>query len=675
MRLKDFDCALMDARLGALRAAPEEILLQRLDRLPISVRLCNLLKCVDCRTVSDLIARGTAPVVGSNGFGKLMGSELERLVSALIDHAKSHRIAIEETEPQTASTAQLFFQPPSSSLLEQIEGVLLKLLPRDALVWKARSGYDGKIKTLEVIAAGLGITRERARQLELRAADQMLKWAPAYAEISATLTSLLYDRSEPLSVESLTSGNRLFEGLKHRPLLFAELVQKTNRDEFHVWELNGVSIVSQVSASDWQRLKRHSEKTLSSAVKEGITQARVHGILLAMASSNGAPELGQSLFDALQPRLHFGTAIDGEERKLVAVGRSMPAALTSILEGAAQPLSLAEIARQFKERTGTTGSKMGLRNALNSIGAHVFSRRRYGLDKHSMIPLAAIDPIIETVHQVMATGSAGRQWHCVDLAETIREMRPDLSEGLDPYTLNIVLGKASHLQALGRLVWRTGHTSEMQSEDRRSISELCVDLLESAGKPLKQAVLARKIREVRGLGDNFMPQPNRFMARLRHGVWGLLSRDFPFSPGEQRPILNRLEAALRSRSKALHASEVTYAISLETDRPLKLGRAIFGMAQTDDRFRTGRGHLIGLASWASLGRYNSYSAIKEAAKRIHDFVTPEKLYKAVDTLAERHVSRDRIAAELKALGYKYEIKGRRWVHKKPVTTEMATKSK
>lgn len=664
MPLKDFNFALMDARLGSLRASPEGVLSLPLDRFPISVRLCNLLKCANCRTVYDLVTRGTIPVVGTKGFGKLMGSELESLVSSLVDHSRSLGTAVEEIEPQVAGQnafVQFLTEPVPCSLIEQIERGLANLDPRDSLVWKARSGYDGTAKTLDEIGATLAISRERARQLEQRANSELLKWVPGRAELPMTLSTLLDQRSEPLSVDWLASTQPLFKGLERRLLLFAHIVKDATSDGFHVWELKGASIVTRVSASGWQRLKILGEKTLSSQIRDGITQGQAQLITNSMASEQGVPELANALFESLQTRLHFGTMTDAKAPILVAVGRSMSGALKSILENAATPLSLAEIARQLQEKTGARRTKMALRNALSSIGAHVFSRRRYGLEKHSAIPPAAINPIIETVHVIMNAGSSDRQWHCADLTEMIKGMRPDLSSGLDPHTLNVVLSKSSGIEPLGRLVWRTGSSAGMHSEERRSIAELCVDALESAGKPLRKAALARRVRAIRGLGDNFMPQPSRSMARLRPGVWGLLARDFPFSLEEQAPILDRLEAALLGRSKALHASELASAINLETDRPLKLGRSIWGLAQTDNRFRTGRGHLIGLAEWSSLGRHNSYSAIRDAIKRIHEFATPEKLYSAVDELAERHVSRDRITAELKALGHKYEIRSRRWV--------------
>ncbi len=657
MSLKDFPSSTLDAELARLTTLPDELLERQIGTLPISVRLRNLFDKAQYSTVRDLVTVGTAPVVMTRGFGATTGEELTNLVTQLSEGSLNLSCASEAApgsagvQPQSDSGATSL---PAPTLIGQLEHALTRLRPRDATTWRSRMGFDGSISTFDEIADRLNVTRERARQLQLRASQEVCARAPGLALVEMVIDRILIERTEPLWLEYLCEIHELFTGLGDKQVLFGRILRELPKQRFALWPLDNRAIVARIGANEWNSLVRKADAQLSAPTENPITQEGARAILQSLAASVHAPELGTALFNTLMPRLHFGPSSNGSEPEIVAVGRGVSKAVKAVLETSQEPLTIKEILQQVQRTTGRTPSEMAVRNAIRCAGGHVFSRRRYGLTKHSPVPTFAVQDILDVVHDIAATDTA-RQWSCGDFVEGITRTRPDLAIGLDPYTLNIILAKSRKLQPLGRLIWRVGKSSEMRSEDRRSIADLCADALRAAGKPLRKSALARRVRKIRGLATNFMPQPGHDIARLRPGVWGLISRDFPFPREHHSALLGKLYATLSRRGKALHVTEVAQSLSLISDRPTRIGLAIFGLAQTDKRFRTGRGHLIGLSAWSDLRRYNAHSAIREVAKHIRRFSTPEELYRAVDELAERRVSRSRIAAELAQAGHAVEF--------------------
>ena len=88
----------------------------------------------------------------------------ESVYSDLIEDTKSDR-------PETATAKML--------RSKELAGALSRLTPRMRRVLALRFGLDGENpQTLEQVGVGLGITRERVRQLESRALRELRQTAP-----------------------------------------------------------------------------------------------------------------------------------------------------------------------------------------------------------------------------------------------------------------------------------------------------------------------------------------------------------------------------------------------------------------------------------------------------------------------------------------------------------------
>lgn len=658
---KAIDLIPLRSVLNSLRFAPHWVHRTRLETFHMSARLGNLLALSGYRVLGDVVTDINS-LVKAAGFGKVCASELQSLLSTVVSQAQivDGSWTADGGPFSDQKTGITGFVP--GTLTEQLSAFLSRLKPRDAIAFKARFEYDSAWRTYDQIGELLGVTRERARQLAKRATDSFLKSVPRIKEITPILSALMPDRKEPLTVSWLAKHEQLFSGLATHERFVFRLIEEFAQD-FYVWPINSELLVARIPETEWKKLQENCKEELDERLTEALTAAQIREVIGNRATAAGVAECAEMLADYTAQHLHFSSANYDASPVLMAVGKGMRGMVRAVMDEAETALPLREIVKRCESRAGRPLTAVGYRNLLNSIGAHVFAGRRYGLEKHLSISTEDQAEILLTAEAVIVSGAGDRQWHCAELIAAIQRERPNLAVEFDPYEMNMLLTKSAKLQPLGRLVWRLGSPGQMSSQNRMSIAELCFKVLNEAGKPLRQRALEVRIRKLRGLNDKFMPQPDRRIARVRPGTWGLVSRDFPFGMDEGMSMLNRLEVVLTERQKALHTSEIANAIKEPTSTPLRLGVALYGLAQTNERFRTGRGHIVGLSRWNTLGRHSARSAIRAAVQLIDSLGSPQALFTKIDKLAERRVARATIKAELDNLGFEYLQGQRRWTRR------------
>jgi hypothetical protein len=565
-------------------------------------------------TLGALAACGTEGLARVPRFGRVMRQQLEasldRFVSQLAD---SHDTSTSQIDPPSAEhVSDLRARGLAESRVSDIPHLggqtsqaMAKLGARDREVLLCRLGYNAQPITLDEVGRLLGVTRERARQLESRALRKFVEAVPLLRDTGPRLTRLLSKRTEPLYLDLLPLEDRLFEGFEHRESFLGHLIERFSDPPLHVWPLHGRLIVTKISEEHWPVLRRRSESVLEEHAGSNLTRGDVELLLAAIASSNQAEDLTRELLNILEPLMYFAQTTEAEGPVLVGFGRGVRTAITAILENSPTPLTCREIMSQLTSRDIFPSDENACRNAIRASGAEVLSGRRYGLQKHLGLSEEELREVATVAQEVVLEGRARRQWHCSDLLREVLRRKPSWRRrGVDLYILNVALQYAQSLQPLGRFVWREGEGTETRSEDRRHVADLCVAMLEEAGGPLTTQELEERVERIRTVHHQFQPQPNERMARLSVGLWGLVDRDFGLSAVARSKLLDALARCLRRRRNPLHVSEIPAALArvIRPSRKVPSAHAILGLAQIDNRFRVTRGYMIKLDKRAHAGR-------------------------------------------------------------------------
>lgn len=648
--------------------------------LGLSQRCTNVFRNAGLRTVADVLALGPIGLMDLRNFGRTSLREFtERVyhfVADLNGNAIAHpdknaapriRDVVSEAQlggghsgeengmPSAGSATALTLEP--QMLHAALVAALAGLRERDATALRLWLGTDGPPKILEDIGGTLGVTRERARQLRNRAWERIGEHYRWPHEVVLRIDALLNVRAEPLYLDLIAADDPWFDGFQENLVALKRVIEDLTGDAVHVWPLNGRLIATRCSAERWPELADAARAAVEREIPAGVTRSDARILIGAVAIGEGTPDLAVPLWQWLAPSLHFAMSPCGEER-LVSIGRGLRHPLAAILNESDRPLHMKEIIERLCQRGYVMNTDYAtqnmVRNATREAGGVLYGRSVYGLEKHLPVSPEVAEEALTELEAIILEGAPDRQWHCSELADALSVRRPDLEEELDPFTVNVILRRSSDLTYLGRLVWVGARRAE-EAQDRLEVAAMCEAALVKAGRPLTKRELRDAILQVRGLNHNFLPQSSERIVRLAHGMWGLVNRDVGVSAENQRAALDALFGALEARQKGLHVSELLTAlgdIGFNPDPELDEWE-LLGIAQSDPRFRIGRGQLTGLTVWENVRRRAIGQALADLQARWTGPITADDLHGAVCALMERGVSRTSVMSHAARTGFVY----------------------
>lgn len=593
------------------------------------------------RMVMSDAARQVMPAALTESFGKLGFLETSSVRRMKVFVLKGGWTL--EDRPDEGDTAAAAVQDPqvtssamrrSGTLLRAVESLIGRRSPNQQQALRARLGLEGARRTLADAGALVGVTRERVRQLEERLyADLMLDQLAMATE--QALQSELAGRSSPLWLSELSTVDPWFDGVDVLPEFIRAVIPSIAPD-LQVLDIEGGAVICRTSVPAWATLIEDCRTAAEQLVATGATLDDVRQAIERVAAEAGGRELAGIANAVCSGLLHFSS--DGA---LIGFGVTQPDIVESILRDSDTPLHYSEVARRWATRTGEHVDALQAHRALGrSESARLLGRGIYGVDQHLPIAEGLIEPIVADAEFIVLNASTGRQWHASEILAVLGDLRPDLPDTLDKYSLSVYLDRSKVLRSVGRLVWC--RNDEAAAEYKRiDLRDAAIEALERANGPLSESALRAEIVRSRGVDRAyFCLVPTRELAKVSPGIWGLFPRDFHVNEDECAAISALTFEILTARGKGLHSSEMldVLAPALPAGRGLT-GYMVQQIAGRDERINLFYGELLGLAAWPDARRLSLSGAMEQIASRAGDGLTLDDVHSQLEALTERSIPR------------------------------------
>jgi len=563
-----------------LQNAPDWLLDLKISQLvQLTVRLENNFQSNGINTVSDIMLYDAESMLRWPGFGKKSLTSL------------SESLCLTE-QVYTRSNDEHY------RFCDALDDAIDSLSEQERMVFEKRFGFACESMTLEQIGETEGVTRERIRQIEVKAVNKIRAY-PLWGLnlVSRHLEDLLQNREEPLLLNNFAEEDAWFSGFAGSLECMADLIELITEQSFSVFEIRSRVVICRLNETEWMKLINEVLAWVKEQETTGLTKADILSFGQSCLRQQGAAELAHELYAAISDKLHFSTAqSENDDAVLVSVGRGYVPLVLSVLRGISVPMHFREITELCIQKDASIDERR-----VQSIlieHAYLYALGTYGLKEHLPIDAKAVEKLTANLEEIIFSGDPARQWNCQNLAEQLHAEHDDMSPAIDKYIVNIVLGEVPRLKSLGRLIWiRTGR--DASNSRRIDIQEMATQILKQFGRPMSIDEIKHEVSTKRGVGEYFLLKTTDQIARVSKAMWGVVGRDFYMSRSEIQSLLNALNNILKNRWQAIHMEEINAILSAEGHHiPASVTEyMVMSLAGMDARFRLGKDRMLGLSSW------------------------------------------------------------------------------
>lgn len=620
-------------------AAPPWLAERELASLNLPVRAANVFRASGIETVSDLADWPSEALLKLERFGRKSLRDTSQALIASLDEGPLRPATVEAN-------------PESSHLLTDVRRSLISLTDRQRDVLVRRLGFGTSLETLQQVADDYGVTRERIRQIEMRATKKWIRESSWDDILEQKISRLLIGRSYPLPAAGVEAIDGWFEGVSSNREFFRHLVQTICGGRIHMVHIDGLYYFSLLTQEMWERTVSEASALLSSGAGRGWSEdyvrALVHGLL-----PDTAKEFGSLLWEKSSRLCHFSVAEDGS-RILTSYGRGADQLVEAILAESDAPLHYTEIAERARLRDGKRLDVRRAHSAAANVG-YLFARGTYGLTRHIPLSDEQMSQLRSEAEDIVCTEAPGRQWHTSEILSEISERMDGAFDGLDKYVLNLAMAGSSMLRSLKKMTW-VAVGADTDDQSRIDLHQAVVAIVQAAGRPLSTGEIKERLTAVRGVNEFFQISPIDPLIRLQPGRWGINDRDVRLSRYEQRELVERLADVLDEKQSGVHASELPSVLPLQDCAP----DAFFSIASQDPRFKIAQGRYVYLAEWGSARRETIAHAVLSVLENAAGPLALEEIAGLVKSRVGRKIDKLVISGAVQALEAEFDDATGKW---------------
>lgn len=548
------------------------------DQFRFSVRTSNRLIMLGIKNVGDFSSFTNDTLMKAPGFGR---KSLTEVRTELADHVNTflispgtgqsafsglsapHTVEVQLHGVDEPSLDSKHAFLPATSLEAEIRDadtfcellvVLLKCIKKnqaDAL--EMRLGLFSEDKTLQQAGEVLGVTRERARQLESAGRRAVLSILDLREIMRERLDRIRDGMVIPLLVQNLPNYDSWFNGVEDKPWLVDNFFGIFGVGTYKVHKFDNLNIVSLGDSGFLETIIRATKDFIKGSVESGINRAVVRKRVSDFVSAT-TPELIEFIFAESVKNARF----IGEPPNdiLVSYGLGIDSSISAILHNSATPLRVEQVTLKLQSEFGQVSGVNQVRNACASM-CFLYAPSTFGFRRHLGLSDEEITSIADYAVDLLEAGSKGRQWHSSEIFAEIPEFQTEFTIPLNQYTLGICLELSGKFNSLGRMVYVIKDEINGGSKTKRiEFSQFIEAVLDRSPIPMKVDDIIQQISNDRGLSSFSQILPLGRVVSTGRSTWGLLDKHLGLSERDYAVLVEEVVSILRAKGTGLTEEEL-----------------------------------------------------------------------------------------------------------------------
>ncbi|WP_437986666.1 UvrD-helicase domain-containing protein [Sorangium sp. So ce117] len=581
-------------------ALPDALASARIDDVDLPTRVVTYARAEGIETIPALAARSKATLLSAKNMGRAS-------IPALVEALQAHMERLDGVRRKM-----------DAGLLESWKALLQEQDAVRRMVFTRRAGLGAPSETLQSIGETLGVSRERARQLENAVLVDLGRERLWLGEIRRRFEAALNDGVAALDT---LAEDPWWTGIAAMPAALDYLGERLLDGAMRVVDVDERAYLGRCAQAVFddaaaELRRKASEMPLPSPLSAFRALADEHVSTLGKFLADVA-------FERLRERLHVEQAEDGAgeepgaEARVLGFGAGTAAAVLAALRASPTPMRVEDLTE-----------RLGRCNMPDEV--LFFDRGLVGLEQHFPDFRGWMDRVVPPVLEVLQREPPERQWLANEILDELAES-VDLPEWLDHWHLAALLRKSGRMRYLGRN--RFALLDAPDERGRIHYRDELVRILRDHGGPMvrEDVIAALRKKTTAPIGTvslNLLRPP--FVSCDAERV-GLLERDLPGGAAALVEALEHVAVLLERRARGLGASQLKAEVSRLSQSHAQWSLDMcMSVLRGDPRFRLSQSGAVGLMQWESVRVPTRAEIVRQCLDEAEGHVSVEAVQRRIE---------------------------------------------